>query len=237
MAESLKYKTLHFAWFVGHLVLTVTGSLYYLSTLLLHPSNLMYRVSYVMAIATYAITLYNAYKPTLATLSMDIKRMLLDENTQYLLLAVYFLATRRITVSLLPFLFYALFHTFEYIQAHLVPLHSPEHAEKTQNVKKYVDGYYSQAMHAVAQYELVIVFGRLVLGLFVFKSSLFSVILYGHFIRMRYYISSYMRDTFHRLAAQLDQWLLPPTAHASVPPAVSKFYKSLREIHESNKHT
>ncbi|KAI8068425.1 hypothetical protein BC940DRAFT_299052 [Gongronella butleri] len=235
MTESIQYKSLHFAWFAGHAALTTTGLLYFLSAFLLHPSNFFYRLSLVAAIATYAITLVNAYKPTLDTLDMALKRMLLDENSQYLLLAVYFLCTKRITVALLPYVVYSVFHTIQCAQTHLLPSVSPQHAAKGEDVKKVLDRYHELTMHYVAQYELAIVFGRLVLGLFVFKSTLFSVLLYAHFIRMRYYLSSYMRDTFHRLAQHLDKLLLPPTAHKSVPPAVSNAYKTLRDLHELKK--
>lgn len=72
------------------------------------------------------------------------------------------------------------------------------------------------------------------------RSSLFSILFYAHFIRMRYYTSSAMRDAFHGVTKQMDYHLLPPTAHPKVPPVVSKYYQTFRDVtkakHEHQKH-
>ncbi|CAO3593010.1 unnamed protein product [Absidia cylindrospora] len=181
--------SLHFAWFASHATLTVTSILYLLSWLLIHPNNYLYRFSYLSAIVAYSISLYNTYKPTLKTCDVAIKRMLLDENSQYLLLAVYFLWTRRLTVSLVPFFIYSLFHVGEYVQNSLIPAVAPHASSIGDKLKAVIDQHYTQTMTLVANYELFVVMGQLILGLFVLQSSLFSILFYAHFIRMRYYTS------------------------------------------------
>ncbi|KAI8343005.1 hypothetical protein BC941DRAFT_410191 [Chlamydoabsidia padenii] len=233
--SSSSVKSLHFAWFVGHGSLTVTSIIYFLSWLLVHPSNYLYRLSYLAAILTYAISLYNTYKPTVKNSDVAIKRMLLDENSQYLLLAVYFLWTRRITVSLVPFFVYSVFHVAQYAQSSLIPTFAPHASHIGDKLKVLVDQHYNQTMLLVAKYELFVVMGRLLLGLIVFRSSIFSVLLYAHFIRMRYYTSSVMRDTFHSVTEQADHLLLPPTAHPKVPPAVTKAYQTFRDVTKHKK--
>ena len=64
---------------------------------------------------------------------------------------------------------------------------------------------------------------------FRFRSNLISVLLYAHFLRMRYYMSTDMRKFLNTSAAQVDALLTPPTAHASVPPAVIKAYATAKE--------
>lgn len=62
-----------------------------------------------------------------------------------------------------------------------------------------------------------------------FRSSLFSVLIYAHFLRMRYYMSSDMRHFLTDFGTKIDQLLTPPTAHASIPPAVLKAYATAKE--------
>jgi hypothetical protein len=48
-----------------------------------------------------------------------------------------------------------------------------------------------------------------------------------------------MRDAFHGVTKQIDHYLLPPTAHPKVPPVVSKYYQTFRDVtkakHEQQK--
>ncbi|CAO3646198.1 unnamed protein product [Cunninghamella blakesleeana] len=221
---------LHLAWFGGHAITTTTSLAFFLSIVLFHPSTLFYRFAYLAAVGSYSITLFNAYKPTDKKNDINFKRILLDENTQYLLIAFYFLWSKRIAVSLVPFFIYSLFHVVQFTQAHLIPNFAPHAASLGDKLKTLGDQHYSSCMHLVAKYEVFVVMGRLVLGLFIFRSTIFSVLLYGHFIRMRFYTSSYMRDTFHFIGVKLDQYLLPENAHPKLPPAISKYYQTFREV-------
>jgi len=66
-------------------------------------------------------------------------------------------------------------------------------------------------MKVVAFVEIGIL-ARLLLGLFVRQSSILSVLVYVHFVRMRYIQSMYTRDAFARLKAEVDARIggLPP---------------------------
>jgi hypothetical protein len=59
-------------------------------------------------------------------------------------------------------------------------------------------------MKAVAYIELVI-FIRLVLGAVALQNSLLSPIIYGHFLRQRYYQSPFTRDAVAYCTAQIDK--------------------------------
>ncbi|KAI8373131.1 uncharacterized protein BYT42DRAFT_500865, partial [Radiomyces spectabilis] len=174
-------------------------------------------------ILSYSIILYHAYKPF-------VKRILLDENFQYCSLAVYFLVSRRVSISLLPFAIYAVFHTADYTRTVLLPAFAPQNTQLQEQLKSVTSRFRNQAMDYVSKVEVFGVFARLLLGLFVLRSTVFSILFYLHFLRMRYYMSPQMRKTLTGIYTRVDAFLLPPTAHSKVPPAVSKAYSTVKSI-------
>ncbi|KAG0185709.1 hypothetical protein DFQ28_008934 [Apophysomyces sp. BC1034] len=97
-------------------------------------------------------------------------------------------------------------------------------------IKQYKDDYNEMAMQFAAFAEVVGVMGRLTVGVLLFRTSVLALIVFGHFLRLRYYLSPYTRDAVHYATAQLDQWLLSPTADPRVPQLVSKLYANMKDI-------
>lgn len=66
---------------------------------------------------------------------------------------------------------------------------------------------------------------------FSFQTSILALIVFAHFLRLRYYLSPYTRDAIHQTTAQLDQWLLPlandPRRYAQI---ISKIYSNAKGI-------
>lgn len=226
--EKLDVKSLHFGWFVGHFSVVACSTLFFLSQLIFYPLVFFYRLAYLSVIASYGIVLYNSYRPFTSS-EPYFKRMLLDENTQYMIIAVYFLFSRRIAVTLLPFFIYSVFHVLEFTYKQVIPSFAPQQKDIQSKLKSLVDKYHDLAMVYTAKIEVCGVMTRLVLGLFVFRSSLLSVLLYTHFLRMRYYMSSDMRQFLNETGTKIDQLLTPPTAHPKIPPAVIKAYATAKE--------
>lgn len=56
-----------------------------------------------------------------------------------------------------------------------------------------------------------------------------SVLVYGHFLRMRYHMSTYTRDFLTEVGGKIDKFLTAPTAHPKIPPAVIKAYATAKE--------
>lgn len=48
--------------------------------------------------------------------------------------------------------------------------------------------------------------------------------MFAQFLRFRYHLSTYTRQTFTDLRVKMDRLLLPPTADARIPPVVAKVY-------------
>ncbi|KAI9481259.1 MAG: hypothetical protein EXX96DRAFT_566031 [Benjaminiella poitrasii] len=231
--KKLDFKNLHFIWFVGQFLVFVNGIIFFLSMALFHSLGLFYRVAYLGVLISYGIVLYNSYKP-FNSQQLYFKKMLMDENTQYFLIALYFLFTRRIAITLLPFVMYSTFHVNDFGKNNLIPC-LPASAQTKwpliSTVKKMDTGkLYEQLMPIVSKIEIYGIMTRLILGLFVFRSSLFSVILYAQFLHMRYYMSPYTRQILTDLGLKFDQFLTPPTAHPKVPSAVINVYAKAKEI-------
>ncbi|KAI9018746.1 hypothetical protein CLU79DRAFT_760198 [Phycomyces nitens] len=228
-SAKLNIKSLHFVWFVGHATLLFSTFIYLFSFLLFHPSWIAYRFSLLSAILSYSIVLFNAHKPTSSDDSV-FKSLLLDENTQYWGLAIYLLFTRRVSIALIPFALYSVFHVLQYARTNLLPALAPHKPELEQKIKTLTTTHYGQVMHLIAQLEVFGVMGRLVLGLLTFRTSLLAVIFYGHFLRMRYFMSAYTRAVIQEAVVEIDKQLVPPTAHPKVPPQVTKAYLTVKNM-------
>ncbi|KAK4515144.1 uncharacterized protein ATC70_002754 [Mucor velutinosus] len=226
--QALNFKSLHFGWFVGHALVVLSALAFAISNLVFHPLGFFYRLAYLGVIASYGIVLWNSYKP-LTNKESYFKLMLLDENFQYLIIAVFFLFSRRVAVTLIPFFIYSVFHVLDFVDADLIPQLAPHQTKIQSHIQNIVSKYYDTAMILVAKIEVCGVMTRLVLGLFVFRSSILSILVYTQFLRMRYYMSEHTREFLTELGTKVDKALTPPTAHPKIPPAVVNAYATAKE--------
>ncbi|KAI8980478.1 hypothetical protein BDB01DRAFT_898088 [Pilobolus umbonatus] len=208
------YKNLHFIWFIGHTTTFLFSTLFLLSKVLFHPIEVFYRLSYLAVVFSYGIVLYNTHKSALHSDSL-VRRLLVDENAQYMAVSIYFLFNKRLS---------------NYIRSTLIPSLAPQHTKIQSSIEQLITQYYDMAMSLTAKIEVCGVLMRLVLGLLVFKSTIFSVLLYVHFIRMRYYMSVYTRQFLNELGTIIDKSLTPPTANPKVPAAVIQYYGKVKNI-------
>lgn len=56
------------------------------------------------------------------------------------------------------------------------------------------------------------------------------IILFSQFLRFRYHLSTYTRQTFTELRTKMDTLLLPPSADARIPPIVPRVYTMIKEM-------
>ncbi|KAI7893734.1 uncharacterized protein EV154DRAFT_439371 [Mucor mucedo] len=233
-------KTLQFAWFVGH-AFTLFGTLAYVITVALFRSNaLFYKAAYFGALLSYGVVIYKSHgKPQ--PNAVYARKLVMDENAQYLLLAFFWFCSSPITVTLIPFFTFSAFHALGYIRTNIIPNVFPRTAtsgdapatiswqSKTQQqIKAWTDQYYGVAMRFVAQSEVTVIAVRLTFGLFRF--NFLPVILFCQFLRFRYHLSTYTRQTFTELRVRLDTLLLPPNADARIPAVVPKVYVMAKDM-------
>lgn len=82
---------------------------------------------------------------------------------------------------------------------------------------------YDVAMVVVARLELLIMF-RAIIGVILMANSLLIPIAYAHFLRSRYYYSTFTRDAVHILVALVDRYANKP----QTPPAVKTVWEQLK---------
>ena len=113
--------------------------------------------------------------------------MLLDENTQYFIISVYFLFTKKrlgkdaafphdvcvcvcfdiLLATLPPFIVYSFFHILEYAETELIPTLFPDRNQLQTRINEFRTKYYEQAMDLTSRYEVCGIMGLLLLGFFV----------------------------------------------------------------------
>lgn len=69
-------------------------------------------------------------------------------------------------------------------------------------------------------YAEVAIFARVLFGAMLFKNSLLAPLFYAHFLRLRFYMSSFTRGAFQHVGSVLDGY----TQNPNCPPAIRKAY-------------
>jgi hypothetical protein len=206
-----------------------------------------YTLAYLGAIVSYGVVVYKSFGvPQLN--KAYIQRAAFDENVQYLLLAVYWWFNKPIFFTLVPYVTFSLFHVLTFVRTTVIPMifpHSsspastrsddsaatpasssaaaPARAAKT--IQTWVKANYDPAMRFVA-YSEVAIFARVLFGAMLFRNSLLAPLFYAHFLRLRFYMSSFTRTAFQHVNSVLDGY----TQHSQCPVAVRRGYLMLTDL-------
>jgi len=234
MAPSKSTSYAHYAWAFGH-VMVLLGSIYCLygiATFNYSPKATprAYKIAYTGALMSWGIVCYKSLGVPQLNLPW-VQRALMDENIQYLLLAVYWYFQPPIYITLIPFTTFSLFHTLTFVRTSFLPkiptpnkdaAAAPVTLSGGQKLSKglqvWIKNNYERAMMFVSYVEAIPIMGGLILGAITFRSSLLSPIFFAHFLRFRYYLSPQTQKAFLYISTQLDHLL----AHPSVPDFVKK---------------
>ncbi|GAA5822274.1 hypothetical protein JCM10212_004280 [Sporobolomyces blumeae] len=234
----------HYAWAVGH-ALVLFGTIHtFLGFVTLSFRSKSYYLAYAGAILSWGIVVYKslgAPQPNRAY----VQRALLDENVQYLLLALYWFLTKPVAFTLLPFATFSLFHTLTFLRTSVLPkppaTPSGKNASSTpaaqaptsagarlsKAIQTWVKANYESAMLFVAYVEVGLVFGRILLGAVTFQNSLLTPLIFGHFLRLRYYLSPPTRTAFGYVNAQIEHYAIKNQA---CPAVVKKGIVTIRDV-------
>ncbi|CED85118.1 Uncharacterized integral membrane protein [Phaffia rhodozyma] len=236
----------HLLWAIGHALLLVGSFKVGLSSLFFRGTSAWwYKTSFSGAMASYAIVcLKSVGSPTSQPPLEYAQKALLDENVQYLVLAVYWWISKPIPLTLLPYATFSLFHTLTFLRSNLIPKFFPPSAHKapaaaagtpasvqpkaaperiSRAIQLWVKANYDTAMKFVAYVELVILL-RVTLGALLFQNSFLAPIFYAHFIRLRYYHSAFTRSAVDNITARSDKIV------ANQAPAVQKGYGIFKNV-------
>lgn len=231
-----------FYWWLGHVCVVFNGLIYFSSVLSFNTNTSYYKRAYLGALLSYAVVIYNSIGVTHTSFGMN---FLCDENVHYFVIAFYWYSYQPITVTLIPFFTFSIFHTLTYFKSNIIPLISiPNNNKKAdqesilyqfnQKIQQFTDNYHTTAMCYVAYVEVVGIMGRLLIGVITFQTSVLALIIFAHFLRLRYILSNYTRDALHNTTLELDKWLLPsqqPNKHDNAAlSVVFNIYLSIKRL-------
>jgi len=226
----------HYIWASGHFILLASALRIFLSWVTFgSPSSWWYKVSFTGALISYAIVCNKSLgtpQPNLAY----VRKALLDENVQYFLLAFFWWTSRPVTVDLLPYAIFSLFHALTFTRTTLMPQFLPQGPPTTaggppaphplaKKLQAWVKANYDRAMSVVA-YTEILIFVRVFLGAITFQNSLLSPLIYAHFIRQRYYQSAFTRHAI----AHVDAQVTGLTGRPGIPPVVGQVWQKARGL-------
>ncbi|KAI9609359.1 hypothetical protein H4Q26_007311 [Puccinia striiformis f. sp. tritici PST-130] len=187
----------HLAWSIGHIVVLLSTIWNTLGILFLQSRPKAYSLAYGGAILSWSIVVYKS----LGTPSLSkayLQRAAMDENVQYLVVALYWFFSKPIFVTLLPFAIFSTFHSLSFIRTTFLPKvpskKDASGAEQPQQVgvvlsrgiQSWVKQNYESAMYCVAFIEVLVIQGRVTLGALTFQNSFLHPLFFAHFLRLRY---------------------------------------------------
>jgi len=225
------------------LVLLVNFVLYVATIVRIRSYSPYYYRAYVGVLTSYGVVVYKSFGGFQFTTEFR-QRLLMDENVQYLILAFYWYCTAPIFVTLIPFATFSTFHVLSYFRTNIIPTFFPTKpgtaqaangvapassgipAQLSEFIKRLTDQNYGPAMQFVSNVEVIAVMGWLLLGTITFQISFMALLIYAHFLRSRYLMSSYTRNAFKVVSATLDKLLLSPAA----PPFLGKAYNVIKGL-------
>ena len=171
-------------------------------------------------------------------------------------MSLYLTSSRSTTVALLPYAIFSLFHALTFTRTTLMPQFLPPGQPATsggapqphplaKKLQAWVKGYsknsspgamrlsficaanYDSAMRVVAYTELVI-FVRVLLGALTFQNALVSPLIYGHFLRQRYYQSAFTREACATTTKYIDTFVRKP----GNPPLLVQVWEKVQMLTE-----
>ncbi|KAH7921953.1 hypothetical protein BV22DRAFT_690356 [Leucogyrophana mollusca] len=226
----------HYLWAGGHFILLTAALRYFIAWVTFKTiSTWWYKASFFGALLSYAIVCHKSLGTPQPTLEF-VRRALLDENVQYFLLAFFWWTSKPVAIALLPYTIFSLFHALTFTRTTLMPQFLPPAAPAAaggppqphplaKRLQGWVKANYDPAMRLVAFTELLI-FVRVLLGAVTFRNSLLSPLVYGHFLRQRYYQSAFTRDAIALADARISGLVNRP----GNPPMLINVWAKAREL-------
>ncbi|KAI0374401.1 hypothetical protein BV20DRAFT_1049206 [Pilatotrama ljubarskyi] len=228
--------TQHYLWAGGHFLLLLCSLRFFLAKVMFRTiSAWWYKASFTGALISYAIVCQKSLgspQPNAAW----VKRALLDENVQYFLMAMFWWTSRPVTLALVPYAIFSLFHALTFTRTTLLPQFlppgpppqpgaAPTPHPLAKKLQVWVKANYDNAMRAVAFAELLTL-GRVILGAFTFRNALVTPLIYAHFLRQRWFQSKFTRDAVATVHARIHAFVTSP----GKPPVLAQVYNQFSDL-------
>jgi len=230
--------TQHYLWAAGHFILLLATLRYALAYITFKSVaySFYYKAGFTGAIASYAIVCQKSLGTPQAN-AVYLRKALLDENVQYLLLALFWLRNKPIALALLPYATFSLFHALTFTRTTILPRflpstpapagsgQPPQQPQLARMIQLWVKGNYDRAMKVVAYTEFVLLL-RVVLGALTFQNSFLTPIVFSYFLRQRYYHSQFTRDAVTHISAVIDGY----ATKQGTPPIVLTIWTQVKQL-------
>ncbi|KAI1302857.1 hypothetical protein EDD11_005461 [Mortierella claussenii] len=243
---------MRFAWFLGHVIVLICAAFYmpYWLSFNYKAGAHWYKRAFLGAMISYGIVAYRSF-PQIKFEVQFLQSMLVEENVQYFLMAIFWWRATPMLAPLIPYTIYASLHVLVYLRTTLLPVAYPEtviqpgsasHPESdsvsnaadpkaaqaaglSHKIEVWIEKNHAAAMAFVAYFEIIGVMGSLILGALTFQSSLLSPIVYANFLRFRYFFSIHTRAAFALLRGRVDALVV---GNPKVPPMAVQGYEVVR---------
>lgn len=149
-------------------------------------------------------------------------------------MAFVWLITRKISIALLPFTIYSVFHVATYARSPLIPTlqppksatdPTPQPSPLADKLGIFIKKYHDTSMRVVARIEMLLLI-RLVFSALAFRSgSWVMLVIYGMFFRTRHSRSAFVQIAVANGAARIDTLI----SHQNVPPAVRHVWGVIKD--------
>ncbi|KAF9115178.1 hypothetical protein BGX27_008656 [Mortierella sp. AM989] len=225
-----------FVWWCGHVFLLICTVFYlpYWLTFNYKAGSHWYSYAFLGAIVSYGVVVYKSF-PQIKFEAQFLQSMLVEENVQYLLMAIFWWRSTPMIAPLIPYVVFAFFNALNYTRTNLLPAIFPsagttdakasQVAGISRQIRVWTEKNHAPAMALVAYVEIVGVMGSLILGAITFQSSFLSPIVYANFLRFRYFFSIHTRAAFAQLRVRADAHVI---GNPKLPPKAIKAYEILR---------
>jgi len=190
---SVLIASLKFLWFVGHVIVVYNTIIN--TTIAKFNSNFScsYHKALLGSIISNIVIIYKTHGiPDLA--SSWFENICRDENFHYLVIALIFIFTRPLFFLLYPFAGYSVFHIANFIYAEFFS--SKPQSSLAVKLYNFINKYQDYVVKKIAQYEIFIALPMVFVAAIFRQVSFLSVLIYGRFLYMRYYISPVVRNVY-----------------------------------------
>lgn len=228
--------TQHYLWASGHFLLLFSSLTYVWAAITFKTaSTWWYKAALTGALISYAIVCQKSLGTPQPNAAF-VRKALLDENVQYFLLAFFWWSSKPVLFSLLPFMIFSLFHVLTFTRTGLMTQFLPPGPPATpggpptphpvaKKLQVWTKANFEPAMKIVAYIELIILV-RVLVGAVTLQTSIVAPIVFAHFLRQRYYQSSFTRDAIGHADAKIGEFV----RREGIPPAVGQVWEKARGL-------
>ncbi|ANZ77869.1 BA75_04780T0 [Komagataella pastoris] len=211
------FQTLHFAWFLGH-VLTLLGGLGYLLTIRSSGAinSFFYNAVFVGAVESFGVLLFQSYGNK--SLSLKPLDLLALENVQYFAIAALFLTILpHIAIAVVPFTLFSVFHALSYTRSNILPLlNIPATATVSSKIADFVKTYNDKSLFLVSNFEFFTLTIILIKALLFRKGYWIAAVIYTVFFKLRFEKSIFLRSVVKSWEARIDGLVSHPSLSVAV---------------------